>query len=399
MAEKAARLFTPAMAVIALLLAVVPSLITGEWGIWFHRAIAVLILSDPIALVFSLPLAYCNGIYAAAERGIFFKESDHLEKLSRVRSMVFEKTGIVTDARFIITDVHPVGMSEEKLLGIAGIAELCSRHPIARAICTAGNIGSMSTDIVSEFEELPGQGVYALIGGHTIYAGTGAFLSEHGVKYYVPSKPGTAVHVSMDGEYCGYILLADKVRSRAYDALEAIRSQGVEQLVMLTGDVKSSTRHIASSLNFDLARFELDAVGTSSAVKFLPNLDPGSVLAFVGSGADDAEAMEAADVGIAFYALANYDALKHGDILIMDDNIDSLPAAMRIAGSTSAAAVENIIAFGAVQFILLLLAIAGAAGLWTVIIAQTLLFAGLTVNAKRTDMKKIIPFGKGKKHK
>ena len=399
MAEKAAKLYTPAMAVIALILAIVPTLITKDWSTWIHRAIFVLIISDPTALVFSLSLAYFGGIYSAAENGIFFKESDYLEKLAKAQSMVFEKTGIVTDARFTVTDVFPVGMSEEKLLAVASAAELCSCHPIARAICSAGNSSSLREEIVSEFEEQPGKGVYALIAGHPIFVGTGIFLSENGINYSVPSKPGTAVHVAMDGEYCGHILLADRVRAKAFDALEALRLQGVDKFVLLTGDVKSSTRRIASSLNFDLAKFEVDPDGKKAAIASLKALDQGaSVLAFVGSGADDAVAMDEADVGIAFHALSNYEALNRADVLIMDENIENIPAAMKTAKNTFRAASINIIAFAAASLLLFILGAAGVFGLWTAIIAEVFLFAGLNLNAMRTDsLQAVLKHRKGKK--
>lgn len=383
--EKIGKIFTPALVILALLIAVVPPLISGEWNRWLHCAVIFLIASEPLAVLFSVPVSCCGGIYGAAGSGIFFKHIDAIELLAKTRTMVMEKTGIVTDGEFIIQEVYTEGVSERELLNMAAAVERNTKHPIAEAVCMAGDPDAVAEESVSDYSEVPGKGVCAYIDGKLVLVGTASHLTDHNILYKVPNKPGAAIHVAVNGKYWGYFLISDRVRGKAFDALESLRIQGVSNLVMLTGDVKSSARPVASSLNFDMVKFELSPAGKISAVEYLMATDQGrAALAFVGNGTDDGPALERADVGIAFDALETYKAMDYADVIIMDENISKLPLTMKIAKFADNVALQNILAFLAAKLLILFLALIGIAGLWFAIACEGLLFAFSSLNAART---------------
>ena len=383
--DKFGKVYTPVIVVLALIIAVVPPLVSGDWGRWLRCAVVFLIASQPIAVIFSVPRAYSGGVFGAANAGVFIKELDALELLSRTHTVVTEKTGIITDGEFLIEEVYTEGISEEELLNIAAAVERNIRHPIAEAICRAGDADTVAAEKVTDHSEVPGKGVSARVDGKLVLVGTASHLTDHNILYKVPNKPGAAIHVAIDGVYRGYFLISDRVRSKAFDALEGLRNQGVSSLVMLTGDVKSSARPVAASLNFDMVKFELSPAGKISAIEYLMATDPRrSALAFLGNGTDDGPALERADVGIAFDAISTYKAMDYADVIIMDSNIRKLPLAFRIARYTNSIAAQNITAFMAEKLLVLALALAGVGGLWLAIICEALLFAFTSANAART---------------
>lgn len=383
--EKLGRVFTPVLVILALIMAIVPSLASGEWNRWLHCAVALLIASEPLAVLLSVPVSYCGGIYGSADAGIFIKHIDAIELLAKTRTVVMEKTGIITDGEFIIEEVYTEGVSERELLNIAAAVERNTKHPIAEAVCMAGDPNAVAAESVSDYSEVPGKGVCAYIDGKLVLVGTASHLTDHNILYKVPNKPGAAIHVAVNGKYWGYFLISDRVRGKAFDALEALRIQGVSNLIMLTGDVKSSARPVAASLNFDMVKFELSPAGKISAVEYLMATDQGrSALAFVGNGTDDGPALERADVGIAFDALGTYKAMDYADVIIMDDNVRKLPLAMRIAKFADSVALQNILAFLAVKLLIVIMALAGVAGLWFAIVGEGLLFVFSALNSERT---------------
>lgn len=383
--DKFGKIYTFVIVVLALVVAVVPPLVSGDWSRWLRTGVAFLAASQPFALVFSVSRAYSGGVFGAAEAGIFIKQLDAIELLSKTHTAVTEKTGIITDGEFVIDEVYTEVITEEELLNIAAAVERNTKHPIADAICRAGDPDGIATEKVTGYTETPGKGVSAYVDGKLVLVGTASHLTDHNILYKVPNKPGAAIHVAIDGEYRGYFLISDRVRSKAFDALEGLRNQGVSSLVMLTGDVKSSARPVAAALNFDMVKFELSPAGKISAIEYLMATDPrSSALAFIGNGTDDGSALERADVGIAFDAMNTYEAMDHADVIIMDNNIRKLPLTFKIAGFTNGIALQNITVFAVEKLLVLALSLAGIGGLWLAIILETLLFVYTSANAART---------------
>ena len=367
------RLYTPAAFTVAVILAVVPPVFGGGWLKWLARAGAFLVAASPSALALCVKCMYSAGMRSALRGGILIEGTPFLEALSKVDTLVMGKTGTVTDGRYTVTGVFPEGsFTEQELLATAAEAERGSHHPAARALRAAAGLHDSGGETIS-IEELPGKGISAFVQTHHVYVGTAALLAEHGIRYTQPNRTGAAVHVAMDNIYLGHITLADKVRSGAFDALEAVRHMGVTTLVMLTGDVLSVARPIASKLNFDMVRAELLPEGKISAVEYLErHKAEKSALAFMGDADTDKDIMSKADLGIALDAARSENAAETADVLIMSDNIRRLPCALKIAGMTVNGAKLSVGVILGLKATVLLLAVLGlmpialAAGIETV---------------------------------
>ena len=371
--RKFISVYTPSMSALALVLAVVVPMFNAEWLEMLRRAAIVLICACPSAAVISVSLAYIKSIGAAAKLGIFVKGEDCIESMAMAETMVFDKTGTITEGRYVITDVFPVNMTERELLTTAASAEVFSRHPIAYALREAVGIRSAKDMKVTQVEEIPGRGVSAIVGDELVYVGNTALLEAHGISCELPSRSGAAIHVAVDGKYCGHILVADRIRSGAFDALESLRVQGIKKMVLLTGDVLSVARPLASKLNFDMLRAELKPEDKLSALAYLmSNKGSKSSVAFVGDGYNDRALMERVDVGIAMGALGSEAAFMSADVLVMDRDIRKLPKAIGISKLASHISLENIAAGICVN---LAAAVLGAAGILSVTAAVIACFA------------------------
>ena len=377
--------FAPVVAVLALLLLLVPSLITGQWLPNLLRAVLFLLAASPSALMISVSLSCLGGEMSGIFNGIVSKGHDCLEILAQTRTMVFGKTGTITGGRFEITGVFPNGCGADDLLAIAAAAESYSRHPIAQLLKLAANWTPDIAESVMQVEEIPGRGVSAFIEGRHVYVGNAYLLQEHGIRYAVPSRAGSAVHVAVENRYWGHILVSDKTREGAFDALEELRSQGVQQLVMLTGDVLSSSRPLASSLGFDLLRTELTPEAKVSAIRYLiSGKGKGTSVGFVGDGINDVPMLEAADVGLAIDALHAWNEADAADILLLDRDIEKLPAAMRIARGMRLILWENVGILSAVKCLVLLLALFGSISIPAAAFLGTVSTALAMINSLRS---------------
>ena len=372
MAQRFSRIYTPAALALALIVGIgIPSF-RGNWITHAHRAAILLIASCSIPRLYCLPLIYCKALSQTQRMGVFAKGKDCLESMARTDTLIFDKTGTITEGRYSVTDVYPVKMSEKQLLTIAAAAECFSRHPIALAIREAsGRLDERALKSV-KLREIPGRGVSAIVGSRQVYVGNAALLEEHGIKYNIPSRPGNAVHVAVDNRYCGHIIVTDKVRRRAFDALETLRVNGVKKLVLLTGDVLSVARPIASRLNFDMLRAELKPEEKAKAVGFLmKNKGARSTIAFVGEGENSGRIMTGADVGIAMGSLGSDHAFAGADVLVMDRDIFKIPKTLVIARTAYRTAWENLAAGIGVNALLILL---GALGVITPLAAEIIFF-------------------------
>ncbi|MCI7623649.1 MAG: cadmium-translocating P-type ATPase [Clostridiales bacterium] len=382
--RKFISVYTPSMLALALVLAVVVPMFNAEWLEMLRRAVIVLICACPSAAVISVSLAYIKSIGAAAKLGIFVKGEDCIESMAMAETMVFDKTGTITEGRYVITDVFPVNMTERELLTTAASAEVFSRHPIAYALREAVGIRSAKDMKVTQVEEIPGRGVSAIVGDELVYVGNTALLEEHGISCELPSRSGAAIHVAVDGKYCGHILVADRIRSGAFDALESLRVQGIKKMVLLTGDVLSVARPLASKLNFDMLRAELKPEDKLSALAYLmSNKGSKSSVAFVGDGYNDRALMERVDVGIAMGALGSEAAFMSADVLVMDRDIRKLPKAIGISKLASHISLENIAAGICVNLVATVLGAAGILSVTAAVIACFAVSAAVLINTLR----------------
>ena len=334
------KYFTPGVLVLAVLIGLVPPIFNGQWLEYIQRGAVFLLISCPSSMVLSVPLAYFGGLGSAVENGVLIKGFDYLESLANADTFVFEKTGTITEGKFAVTDVVPEGIGERELLGIAATAEMYSQHPIAKALRQASSAIVDAKDVRAE--DIPGRGVRAYIGSKEVLVGNAALLEENGIGYKVPNRSGSAVHVAVDRRYCGHILVSDRVRRGAFDALENMRVQGVTKTVMLTGDVLSVARPLGSKLNFDMLKAELRPEDKLAAVDYLITNKGGiGTVAFVGDGVSDAQVLQRADVGIVMGAMNCQEAFENADVLIMDENIGKLPLAVKMARFTHFIVKEN----------------------------------------------------------
>ena len=354
------RYFTPCVVILALLLGIILPLFHGSWAKWLYRAAILLLLCSPSAAVISVPLSYLGAMMRAKRRGIRIKSALLVELFSKATTFLFGKTGTITEGKYTITDVFPNGVSEQDLLKVAAAAESYSRHPIGEALKQAAGWTSDMLDSVMEVEEIPGRGISAFIEGRHVYVGNASLLEDHKIWYAVPSRAGAAIHVAVENQYWGHIMISDRIREGAFDTLEELRNQGADNIVMLTGDVLSVTRPIAAALNFDLVRAGLSPAAKLSSVKFLMDgKAAGTSVAYVGDGFNDAPMLEAADVGITINALDAWNEMDAADVAIMDDDLRLLPEALKMTVTADHIVKQNMIFIGAVKAILLVLAVIG----------------------------------------
>ena len=381
--RQAAKYIKPLMLIAALLTAVVPPVMTdGDWRAWLCRAAALAVLSNVAPAVVSVPLAYFGALVSAGKKGIIIKGSNITSLLAKPDTFVFDKTGTVTEGRYRVSEVFPVDMTEDELLSLAATAESCSSHAIAAAIKAVGAV--IDAEVLTA-EELPGRGISAFIDGRHIYVGNALLLEEHGIKYAVPSRPGAAGHVALDGKYCGHILVTDKVRNGAFESIDSLRTCGAKKMVMLTGDVLSVARPIANKLNFDMLKAEIMPEEKAAAVAYLTDNCPiNRALIFVGDGDSDADALKNADIGIALETLGREETIDNADVAVFDGEIRKLPAVVRLAQKTRLIVQENLFAVLGVKAVLIFLTLLGAAPLAAVAITDGLLHAGAIANAFRT---------------
>ena len=372
LARRIQRIYVPAVLGLAFVIGILVPPFRGGWSEHLRRAAVLMMTAGTAVESFALSLLYRKALSAAEGLGVFSKGTDCLEAIARAETVIFDKTGTITEGRYAVTDVCPVKMSEKQLLTIAAAGESFSRHPIAAAIREAAGRLDERVAKATKLRELPGRGIIAIVGGRELLVGNAALLEEYGVRYNIPSRPGVAVHVSVDARYCGYIIVTDKVRRRAFDALETLRVNGIKKLVLLTGDVISVARPIASRLNFDMLRAELKPEDKVKAVNYLmKNKGARSTIVFVGDGENSGRIMSHADTGIAMGSLGSDAALACADVMIMDRDIFKIPKLLVISRLVYRAAIENLA--GGIGFCAILVVL-GCFGVLPPLVAEILCF-------------------------
>ena len=374
-----AKVYTPIVVGLAVLLAIVPSLITGAWATWLYRALMFLVVSCPCALVISVPLTFFGGIGGASRKGILVKGSNFMDTLSRVRTVVFDKTGTLTEGVFEVTAVHPELIDEKELLHLAAHVERHSTHPVAAALRQAYP-DEQDDCSVTDIHETAGHGVVARVNGHRIAVGNEKLMLKEGAASHPCELKGTIIHVSIDGVYAGHIVISDRVKADAAEAVKALRANGIRKTVMLTGDETEIAASIAAQVGVDAFHAGLLPEGKVVEVE---KLLPEGTLAFIGDGINDAPVLARADLGIAMGALGSDAAIEAADVVLMDDKPSKVAEAIRIARRTLSIARENMIFAIGIKVLVLLLAAFGLATLWMAVFADV----GVTVLAVLNAMR------------
>lgn len=383
-----ARVYTPIVVIVALVLAFVPPMFCGGYvealTTWLYRALTFLVVSCPCALVISIPLSFFGGIGGASRHGILIKGASYIDALAELDTVVFDKTGTLTHGEFCVEAIHPDKISPEELLHLAAHVERYSTHPIAVSLKQAfGNEADGCK--VENVEEIAGHGVRAVVNGYTVCVGNERMMDSVGAEWHKCHVVGTTVHVSIDGEYAGHIVVADRIKEDAADAIAGLHAMGISNTVMLTGDRKEVGEDVARRVGIDDCHTQLlpaDKLGILE--QLLDKKKKNRTLAFVGDGINDAPALARADVGVAMGALGSDAAIEAADVVLMDDKPSKMVTAIRIARRTLGIARQNVWFAIGVKVLVLLLAAVGLATMWMAVFADVGVMVLAVLNAMRT---------------
>ena len=385
-----ARVYTPAVCIAALALALLPPLVrmgalglAPLWGDWIYRALTFLVISCPCALVISIPLSFFAGIGGASRAGILVKGSNYLETLSQTKIVVFDKTGTLTQGVFEVSGIHHSQMEDEKLVEYAALAESASSHPISRSLRRAYG-GEIDRSRVTDIQEISGNGVIARVDGQEVAAGNDKLMDRLGISYIPCHSAGTIIHMAINGAYAGHIVISDVVKPHSKDAIQALKRAGVHKTVMLTGDAKKAADLVAGELGLDEVYSELLPAGKVEKVEALLREKPEKArLAFVGDGINDAPVLGRADIGIAMGAMGSDAAIEAADVVLMDDDPMQIAKAIKISRKCLGIVYQNIAFAIGVKLICLALGAVGIASMWLAIFADVGVMILAVLNAIR----------------
>ena len=380
---KFARIYTPIVVVAALLLAVLPVCFGGNLATWLYRALMFLVVSCPCALVLSVPLTFFGGIGGASRRGILIKGANYMDVLSKIDTVVFDKTGTLTHGMFAVEAVHPESFDEHQLLHLAAHVEHYTTHPIGAALRNAFPDEATDGCQVTDVQEIAGQGITAKVGELTVSVGNTKLMDAIGAQWHDCSHAGTIIHVAIDGQYAGHIVISDKVKEDSAEAIAQLKALGVSRTVMLTGDRREVGAHVAEQLGIDEWYAELLPGDKVEHVENYLNGLAEHHVAFVGDGINDAPVLARADVGIAMGGLGSDAAIEAADVVLMDDHPSKVAMAMRVARRTLAIARQNVWFAIGVKLAVLVLAALGLATMWFAVFADV----GVTVLAVLNAMR------------
>ena len=384
-----ARVYTPAVCIAALVLALLPpaaSLIIGNparWDVWIYRALTFLAISCPCALVISIPLSFFAGIGGASNAGILVKGSNYLEALSKTKVVVFDKTGTLTKGVFEVNAIHHGTIDDAKIIEYAAIAECASSHPIAKSLQRAYG-KDIDRGRAENIREISGGGIIASVDGHSIACGNEKLMRDIGIEPIPCHSAGTIIHIAIDGEYSGHIVISDELKPNSAKAVRALKSAGVDKTVMLTGDVHTVAESVASQLGIDVVYSELlPADKVDKVEELLSAKQPDAMLAFVGDGINDAPVLGRADIGIAMGAMGSDAAIEAADVVLMDDDPLKVMKAIRISRKCMRIVHQNIVFAIGIKLICLVLGALGFADMWLAIFADVGVMIIAVLNAIR----------------
>ncbi len=384
-----ARVYTPAVCAAAAVLGILFPLgrmvlgMDPQWTAWIYRALTFLVVSCPCALVISIPLSFFAGIGGASKEGILIKGSNYLEELSDAKYVVFDKTGTLTQGVFEVTAVHHNEMDKDKLLEFAALAECASSHPISKSLQKAyGKV--IDRDRVTDIQEISGHGVEAVVDGHKVAAGNSKLMQQLGIEYHDCHSVGTIIHMAVDGQYAGHIVISDVVKPHSKAAIAALKHAGVEKTVMLTGDARRVADEVAAELGVDEVRSELlPADKVAEVENLLAQKSERAKLAFVGDGINDAPVLTRADIGIAMGAMGSDAAIEAADVVLMDDDPMQIAKAIKISRKCIGIVRQNIVFSLVIKFGCLALVAIGVADMWAAIFADVGVMILAVLNAIR----------------
>ena len=379
---KFARYYTPIVVISAVLLAFVTPIFVGNFNMWFMRALTFLVISCPCALVISIPLTFFGGIGGASRKGILIKGSCYLENLAKCEIAVFDKTGTLTEGSFEVTAVHPQKISEEQLVEYCALAEGFSDHPIAKSVKKYYG-KDIDTLRINGTEEIAGHGICSDIDGHKVLAGNSTLMNKYGIEYHDCSKVGTILHIAIDGEYTGHIVISDKIKVNSQSAISELKSIGCKT-VMLTGDKTSVGKEVAEEIGIDEYHTELLPADKVTIVEeLLSKKSEKGQLLFSGDGINDAPVLSRADIGIAMGGIGSDASIEAADIVIMDDDIGKIGTAVRISKRTLKIVEENIIFAIGIKILFLILGAVGISNMWMAVFADVGVSVIAILNAMR----------------
>ncbi len=387
---KFARYYTPAVCYSALALVIIPPVVLmlmgkdASWGDWIIRALTFLVISCPCALVISIPLSFFGGIGCASTKGILVKGSNYLEALASAKYIVFDKTGTLTKGVFEVTHIDPTdNYDQQQLLYYAAHVEMASSHPISLSLQKAYG-QSLDRDAVHNIEEIAGHGIRGTVHGHDVYAGNEKLMNKIGVDITEKHPEGTVVYMAIDHQYAGCIVISDVIKETSKAAIQSLKSQGIKETIMLTGDTKQTATKVAEEIGIDRVYSELlPADKVEKVEEILQNKGEKEKVAFVGDGINDAPVLSRVDIGIAMGALGSDAAIEAADIVLMDDDPAKISLAMKISLKTLRIVKENIVFALAVKFICLILGAFGIANMWLAIFADVGVMVIAVINATR----------------
>ena len=386
---KFARYYTPIVVLCAAVLAIIPPLFLGGWSTWIYRGLTFLVVSCPCAVVISVPLSFFGGLGGASKAGVLIKGSNYLEALAEAEIVVMDKTGTLTKGTFKVTEVKPASengvevISGEKLLELTAYAESYSNHPISLSIQKAYG-KELDKNRLESTEELAGHGVHAVIDGFDIYAGNEKLMRQQKISFTNAAQIGTIVHVAKNDQYLGYILIADEIKEDAAECIRGLKAEGVNRVIMLTGDRKETADYVASQIGLTEVHSELlpgDKV--DEVEKIIASKSSKGRLVFVGDGINDAPVLARADIGIAMGGLGSDAAIEAADVVIMTDEPSKIAAAMRISRKTLGIVKQNIVFALGVKILVLILAAFGIANMWLAVFADVGVAVIAILNAMR----------------
>ena len=376
---KFAKVYTPIVVALAILIAVVPSIFIKDalFSTWLYRALVFLVVSCPCALVVSVPLGFFAGIGGASKKGVLVKGSNYLELLKDLETVVFDKTGTLTEGVFTVTEINTNNIQKEKLIEIAAMAESFSNHPIAISIIKEYG-KEIDKEVIEEYEEIAGHGIKAVINNEEILIGNAKLMNQFNISYNEVDSIGTVVYCAINGEFKGSIVISDKIKENAGEALINLKAAGVKKTVMLTGDNKKTAEKVGEKVNIDEVHSELLPLGKVKEVeKLLKASNKNGRLAFVGDGVNDAPVLARADIGIAMGGIGSDAAIEAADVVLMKDDINALVDAINVSKKTDKILWQNIIFALGVKVIVMVLGTFGIANMWTAVFADV----GITIIA------------------
>lgn len=376
---KFAKVYTPIVVVLAILIAVIPSIFIKDalFSTWLYRALVFLVVSCPCALVVSVPLGFFAGIGGASKKGVLVKGSNYLELLKDLETVVFDKTGTLTEGVFSVTEINTNGIDKEKLIEVAAMAESFSNHPIAISIIKEYG-KEIDKEVIKEYKEILGRGIKALINNEEVLVGNSKLMNEFNILYNEVDSIGTVVYCAINGEFKGSIVISDKIKENAAEALVNLKKAGVKKTVMLTGDNKKTAYKVGEKINIDEVHSELLPLDKVREVEeLLKRSNKNGKLAFVGDGVNDAPVLARADIGIAMGGIGSDAAIEAADIVLMKDDINALVDAINISKKTNKILWQNIVFALGIKILVMVLGTFGIANMWTAVFADV----GVTIIA------------------